>query len=99
MIVVVSRFAIANDMVSQVREAFRNRPHLVDHAPGFMHMTVMSPPDKSEEIWLVTYWEDEPSFRAWHKSHDYHASHEGIPRGLKLIPESTEIRLFEVFAT
>ncbi|MEW5769984.1 MAG: antibiotic biosynthesis monooxygenase family protein [Pseudomonadota bacterium] len=99
MVVVISRFTIANDMVAQVRDAFRNRPHLVDAAPGFMHMAVMSEPDKPEEIWLTTHWEDESSYRNWHRSHAYHESHQGIPKGLKLVPEHTEVRLYEVFAT
>lgn len=99
MIVVISRFTIANDMVTQVREAFHNRPHLVDQAPGFLHMEVMSPCDKPEEIWLVTHWEDEKSFQVWHESHAYRESHKGIPKGLKLVPKTTEIRRFEVFAS
>ncbi len=96
--VVVSRFTIANDMISSVREAFKNRPHLVDDAEGFVRMEVMSPADKPEEVWLTTFWQDEQSFRAWHKSHAYHESHKGMPKGLKLVPESTEIRYFELFA-
>jgi heme-degrading monooxygenase HmoA len=96
--VVISRFTIANDMVSSVREAFKNRPHLVDGEPGFVRMEVMSPADKPEEVGLTTFWQDEPSFRVWHKSHAYHESHKGMPKGLKLVPESTEIRYFELFA-
>jgi heme-degrading monooxygenase HmoA len=46
----------------------------------------------------VTRWCDEQSYQSWHRSHDYHASHEGIPKGLKLVPKSTDIRLFEVFS-
>jgi heme-degrading monooxygenase HmoA len=98
-VVVISRFTIANDMVAQVREAFQSRPHLVDQAPGFLRMEVMSPIDKPEEIWLVTHWENETSFHVWHESHAYRESHKGIPKGLKLVPKATEIRQFEVFAT
>lgn len=98
MLVVISRFTIANDMVSAVREAFQNRPHLVDIVPGFVRMEVMSPTDKPEEIWLKTYWLDEASFDSWHRSHAYHDSHQGMPKGLKLVPKSTEIRRFEIFA-
>lgn len=98
MITVLSRFTIANGMVAEVREAFRHRPHEVDQAAGFLRMEVMSPSDKPEEIWLMTWWRDEPSFTAWHKSHAYQASHRGMPKGLKLVPGSTEIRRFEVFA-
>lgn len=98
MVVVISRFTIANDMVNEVMEAFRNRPHLVDATPGYRSMEVMNSPDKPEEIWLLTRWDDEQSFRDWHKSHQYRESHRGIPKGLKLVPQDTEIRLFNVFA-
>jgi len=98
MLAALSRFTIANDKVEQVRLAFLDRPHLVDNAPGFLGMEVMSPTDTPAEIWLVTRWQDEQSFRRWHRSYEYHASHEGIPKGLKLVPGSTSLRLFEIFA-
>jgi heme oxygenase (mycobilin-producing) len=98
MIVALSRFTIANEMSKQVQDAFRQRPHLVDRAPGFLGMEVMSPVENEREVWLVTRWSDEQSYRTWHRGHDYHESHKGIPKGLKLVPKSTEIRLFEVFA-
>ena len=99
MIVALSRFTIANDMADAVQAAFRQRPHLVDQASGFLGMEVMSPLGNSAEIWLVTRWEDEQSYRNWHSGHQYHASHRGIPKGLKLVPGMTEVRLFDVFAT
>ena len=98
MLVVLSRFTIANDMLDEVRFAFINRPHLVDDAPGFLGLEVMTPTDTPAEIWLVTRWRDEQSFRSWHRSHQYHESHAGIPRGLKLVQGSASVRLFEVFA-
>jgi heme-degrading monooxygenase HmoA len=91
----LSRFVIANDMSEEVREAFRNRPHLVDDAPGFLRMDVLCPTENPQEIWLITHWTDEESFRVWHHSHKYHQSHKGIPKGLKLVPKSVEIRYFE----
>jgi heme-degrading monooxygenase HmoA len=98
MIVALSRFTIANDMAHEVREAFRRRPHLVDEATGFLGMQVMSPIDRQAEIWLVTSWRDEPSYRKWHRGHDYHEAHKGIPKGLKLVPGSATVQLFEIFA-
>ncbi len=97
--VALSRFTIANGMVEEVREAFRDRPHLVDGAPGFLRMEVISPVDEPAEIWLFTYWADEQSFRAWHHSHLYHESHGGIPKGLKLVPKSAVLRYFERVCT
>ena len=99
MFVALSRFTVANGMTSQVKEAFLNRPHLVDCAPGFLRMDVISPLDNPDEIWLITYWTDESSYKVWHRSHEYHASHAGIPKGLKLIPTSAQIQFFEYVAS
>ena len=98
MFVALSRFTIRNGMAAEVRQAFASRPHLVDSAVGFMGMQVMSPVEDSAEIWLITRWIDEQSYRVWHKSHAYHESHSGIPKGLKLVPHSVEIRFFDQFA-
>jgi heme-degrading monooxygenase HmoA len=98
MFVAVSRFTIRNGMEAEVREAFRARPRLVDAESGFIRMEVMSPLDNPAEIWLVTHWTDEASYRTWHRGHTYHESHRGIPKGLKLVPGSAEVRCFEVFA-
>jgi heme oxygenase (mycobilin-producing) len=98
MFVVISQFTVANEMVDAVHDAFRQRPHRVDAAPGFLRMEVMRPSDQPAEVWLVTYWHDEASYRDWHHSHAYHDAHQGIPKGLKLVPQSTRIRTFETFA-
>jgi heme oxygenase (mycobilin-producing) len=95
----ISRFTIANGMTVQVKAAFHARPHLVDGASGFRRMEVISPVDRPEEIWLITFWTDEESFRTWHRSHLYRDSHKGIPKGLKLVPGETEIRHFEHVAS
>ncbi|MGK2953580.1 MAG: antibiotic biosynthesis monooxygenase family protein [Thiobacillus sp.] len=96
--VALSRFTIRNGLDAEVRKAFVGRPHLVDAATGFLGMEVMSPVENAAEIWLLTRWTDENSYRTWHRSHSYHDSHSGIPKGLKLVPGSAEIILFNVFA-
>ncbi len=95
MFVALSKFTVANGMTQEVKEAFQNRPHLVDDSPGFVRMDVISPLANPDEIWLLTFWTDEASYRAWHRSHEYHESHKGIPKGLKLVPRSAELRFFE----
>lgn len=97
--VALSRFTVANGMTEQVKRAFMERPHLVDQASGYVRMEVISPLDCPEEIWLITYWRDEESFKTWHRSHEYHQSHSGIPKGLKLVPKSTAVRYFEYVAS
>ncbi len=96
--VALSRFTVA-EMTNEVKQAFQQRPHLVDAATGFIRMDVISPFDAPNEIWLITYWKDETSYRTWHRSHLYQESHKGIPKGLKLVPKSVSIRFFEYVAS
>ena len=51
--------------------------------------------DAPDEIWLITYWRDEPSYRTWHRSHHYRDAHKGIPKGVKLVPKSATVRFFD----
>ncbi|MEO8603997.1 MAG: antibiotic biosynthesis monooxygenase [bacterium] len=90
----MSTFVIANGMTEAVKAAFVHRPHLVEHAAGFVRMEVITPLDCPDEIWLLTYWSDEASFHTWHHSPAHHDSHRGIPKGLKLAPKQTRMRFF-----
>ena len=90
----LSKFKVRNGLESDVRAAFEHRPHLVDDADGFVRMDIVSPTADDAEFWLLTYWRDEDSFRRWHGGHLYRESHAGIPPGLKLAPEATELLTF-----
>lgn len=96
--VVLSRFTVAQ-MTAEVKQSFKDRPHQVDGAVGFVRMEVLSPCDAPDEIWLITYWKDESSYRNWHHSHLYKESHRGIPKGLRLVPKSVSLRFFEHVAS
>ena len=95
MFIALSKFVVANGMTNEVKEAFKNRPHLVEDNPGFVRMDVISPIDNPDEIWLITYWENENSYQLWHHSPAHHQSHQNIPKGLKLVPNKNEISFFE----
>jgi heme oxygenase (mycobilin-producing) len=95
MFVAHSRFTVANQMIEEVKQAFRNRPRLVDQVPGFVRLDVISPVENPAEIWLITYWDDEESFTNWRRSHRFRESHTGIPKGLKLVPKSVRVHRFE----
>lgn len=98
MFLAISRFAIANAMEEEVRDAFRRRPHHVDRAQGFIRMEVANPTDNDQEFWLLTWWQEEKDFQAWHHSHAYRDSHAGMPKGLKLDPERTKMLYLHVVA-
>ena len=93
--VAMSRFAVANDKINAVKQAFRDRPRLVESAPGYLRMDVISPEQSPEEIWLITNWTDRSSYVAWHGSAAHSASHKFIPKGLKLDPKRTSLTCFE----
>ena len=95
----LSRFVVANGMTAEVKAAFQARPHLVDRAPGFLRMEVCCPHDNPDEFWLLTWWTDKSHYETWHRSHAYHDSHAGIPKGLKLVPKSAQIRFFDHVAS
>jgi heme-degrading monooxygenase HmoA len=99
MIGVLSRFVVANGMAEEVKRAFLLRPRLVDSAAGFVRLDVLSPEDAPSEIWLLTYWEDLKSYQTWHTSHNYRESHSGIPKGLKLVPGSASLRVFDLIVS
>lgn len=98
MFLAISRFVVANGMGEEVRDAFRLRPHLVDNAPGFVRMEVANPTGNDQEFWLLTWWQEESHFQAWHRSHAYRDSHAGMPKGLKLEPSRTKMMYFQVVA-
>jgi len=98
MISVVSRFTVANGMEAEVRQAFVDRPHLVENAPGFLRLEVFSSSEKPAEFWLMTYWETEQHFREWHKHHR-HESHQLMPKGLRLDASGTEVRVLNYVAS
>lgn len=99
MFVALSKFVVANDLEEAVALAFVRRPHLVDDAEGFQRLDVMRPVENPKEFWLITYWRDEDSFRTWHRGHTYKASHENIPKGLKLVQNMQEMRFFSYVAS
>ena len=95
MIAVLSKFAVANGLAEQVKDAFRNRSHSVDQFPGFVRIEALSPLRAPYEMWLITHWEDQLSYQRWHRSHLCCESHAGIPKGLKLVPSATQLRFFD----
>ena len=48
--VALSKFVVANHLTPEVKRAFVARPHLVDSAPGFLRMEVLSPKERPKEI-------------------------------------------------
>jgi len=95
MIVATSRFRVLDGREPDVRQAFLNRPRLVDDQPGFLGIEVFQDQTDSTIFYLVTRWSDAASFRTWHSSTAHERSHELMPKGLKLDSALTELRILE----
>jgi heme-degrading monooxygenase HmoA len=90
-VLALSRFKVANGLEDEVARAFRNRPGMVDHAEGFLSMEVFTDSKDASVFYLSTRWTTESAFRQWHASEAHHASHNAIPKGLKLDPAFTQL--------
>ena len=99
MLLAISRFKVANGLEEEVKQAFFNRPHLVDTASGYLGMETFTLQGDASVFYLVTRWTSQERFRTWHASPAHHASHKGIPKGLKLDPTFTQITLMERLAS
>ncbi len=94
MVAAISKFETENGLEKEVKDAFKNRPGLVDGAKGFIRLDVLSPVANPAEIHLITFWESDEDFEHWHRHH-LKASHKDIPSGLKLVSRSWELTKYE----
>ena len=91
MVLVISRFRVANGMEGQVQAAFVERPRLVDEAPGFLGLETFVDDEDESVFYLLTRWSDFDSFHRWHGSAAHRDSHRFIPKGLRLDPTFTQV--------
>jgi heme oxygenase (mycobilin-producing) len=95
MVVALSRFKVANGSGDDVRQAFRDRPRLVENASGFLGIEAFTDAGDASLFYLITRWTDADSFRQWHSGPDHKLAHRGIPKGLKLDASFTLIRTLD----
>jgi signal transduction histidine kinase/heme-degrading monooxygenase HmoA len=91
MVIVLSRFRVANHIEAEVANAFRERPREVERAPGFLWLEVLADVDDPAIFYLLTRWTDRQAFESWHRSPAHRTAHRSIPKGLKLDPTFTKI--------
>jgi len=95
MIIAMSRFRVLHSREQDIRQAFLDRPRLVEDHAGFLGLEVFQDEKDSALFYLLTRWNDAASFRAWHSSQAHKHSHELMPKGLKLDSAFTELRILE----
>lgn len=78
----VSRLRIAEDEAPVLINAFRQRVHLVDSAPGFQRLEVWQGSEPGE-ILMVSWWRDRECFKTYMRSPEHRTSHDRIPPELR----------------
>ena len=79
MVVVSNRIQVATGHEQEFEARFQGRARLVEHRPGFVRLEILRP-IKSDYYVVLTYWEDETSFRAWTESAEFQEAHRNRPR-------------------
>lgn len=77
--VVSSEVTISPEREEQLEQAFRDRMHLVETAPGFQRLEVWRDINLPGVFQMVSWWNDATCFRDYMRSDAHHRSHERIP--------------------
>lgn len=85
MITVANRIPVHPDHAQAFESRFQERLGAVDHNPGFVAYRLLRPTQEGEPYVVLTFWEDEESFRAWTRSDDFKQQHS---QNRKLAPEA-----------
>lgn len=100
MIVVCNRIAVTSDYAAALEERFATRSSLVDGMPGFISFSLLRPMKEGDPYVVMTFWENEESFRGWTQSTSFK---EGHSRSGSLPPEAfsghSKIEIHEVIQT
>lgn len=72
---------------SRFEELFGTRAKAIDQMPGFKFMNVLKPKSPGNPYLIVSFWENEDSFKAWTSSK---AFIEGHKRGFEDIRKAKE---------
>lgn len=63
------------DYRDRFEELFASRARQIDTMPGFIDMQVLRPSKEGQEYLIVSYWENEQSFKDWTKSETFLEGH------------------------
>ena len=99
----MSAFVVASDLrvdavgADALEQAFATRLRAVEGHPGFQRLEVWRDERAEGAYVMVSWWDDEPSFRAYMRSGDHRVSHARIPTE-PARARGTGVRRFRVVA-
>ena len=103
--VAVNYINCSTEYKERFEELFATRVRAIDTMPGFVDMQVLRPSKEADAYLIVSFWENENSFKAWTGSQ---AFLEGHKRGFadvakakaegKPAPMTSDFKTYEVIA-
>ncbi len=84
---------------------FGSRAKAIDTLPGFIDMNVLKPVKDGDDYLIVSYWENEASFKQWTKSEAFLQGHkrgfEDIAKAKaegKEVPMKSDFKTYQIIA-
>ncbi len=106
MFVAINNITCKPEYTARFEQLFGTRAKAIDKMPGFIRMHVLRPKEEGEDYLIMSFWENEASFKDWTKSN---AFIEGHKRGFEDIkkakqagqepPMKSTFKTYEVFAS
>jgi heme-degrading monooxygenase HmoA len=88
--VAINYISCTPEYVNRFEELFASRAHAIDSMKGFIKMHVLKPSKQGENYLIVSYWENEESFKNWTVSKEFIDGHK---RGFEDIRKAKELGL------
>lgn len=73
--VAINYIECSAEYVEKFEQLFKTRAGEIDKLPGFRNMNVLKPNEKNDKYLILSYWDNEQSFRAWTKSEAFLKGH------------------------
>lgn len=72
--VAVNSITCSPEYVERFEELFKSRAHAIDRLPGLVNKHILKPCEEGDYL-IVSYWDDEKSFKAWVGSPEFLDGH------------------------
>ncbi|WP_119078862.1 antibiotic biosynthesis monooxygenase family protein [Chitinophaga alhagiae] len=93
------------DYQERFEQLFASRAGAIDKMPGFVNMHVLRPAKQGDAYLIVSYWENEQSFKDWTRSEAFMAGHkrgfEDIAKAKaegKPAPMSSDFKIYQIIS-
>lgn len=74
--VAINYIDCSEDYIEKFEYLFKTRAKEIDKLSGFIRMNVLKPKNKNDQYLIVSYWDNEQSFKDWTRSEEFLKGHQ-----------------------